>query len=204
MATTICRHIRINGDRCNALSLKNDVFCYYHARSREQHRNTLPVDLPTTVIHRFAPGKFSPEGRKLDPLEIQYFSPVDGVFELALPPLDDRESIQVAISLLLSAVTKNRIDLKRASLLLYGLQIASANAKGLNLQTRSENTVTDPVHDQNTGLDLAPDEEPGSGSGSGKPDCELARLIQREIDGWKQPGPSTAPSDSAALASSSE
>ena len=43
--------------------------------------------------------------------------------------LEDRGSIQLALSEIVIAVAENRIDTKRAGILLYALQIASSNAK---------------------------------------------------------------------------
>ncbi|MES2393598.1 MAG: hypothetical protein V4555_18315, partial [Acidobacteriota bacterium] len=47
---------------------------------------------------------------------------------LDLPPVEDTESIQLALIDVLQALAANQLDTKRAGLLLYGLQVASANA----------------------------------------------------------------------------
>jgi hypothetical protein len=46
---------------------------------------------------------------------------------LELPLLEDRSSIQVALSRILSALGSAKLDTRRAGLFLYGLQIASQN-----------------------------------------------------------------------------
>lgn len=48
---------------------------------------------------------------------------------LAIPVLEDRCAIQLALSQVLSALATAKIDPRRASLLLYGLQIASQNVE---------------------------------------------------------------------------
>ena len=51
--------------------------------------------------------------------------PAEATF--VFPPLEDRTSIQVAITEVLRALAANQIDARRAALLLYGFQIASSN-----------------------------------------------------------------------------
>jgi hypothetical protein len=48
---------------------------------------------------------------------------------LQLPPLEDMQSIQVAIGDVLNALLADQIDTKKAGLLLYGLQTAAVNAR---------------------------------------------------------------------------
>jgi hypothetical protein len=61
---------------------------------------------------------------------------------LQLPPVEDTESIQLALIDVLQALAANQLDPKRASLLLYGLQVASANAKHLNIPSHGVRTIT--------------------------------------------------------------
>jgi hypothetical protein len=61
---------------------------------------------------------------------------------LELPPVEDTESIQLALIDVLQALAANQLDPKRASLLLYGLQVASANAKHLNIPSHGVRTIT--------------------------------------------------------------
>jgi hypothetical protein len=53
---------------------------------------------------------------------------------LQLPLLEDRESIQVAIGDVLNAILADRIDTRKAGLLLYGLQTAASNARDLDFE----------------------------------------------------------------------
>ena len=49
---------------------------------------------------------------------------------LQLPVLEDRHTIQLALGDVVNALLTDRIDPRKASLILYALQTASANAKG--------------------------------------------------------------------------
>jgi hypothetical protein len=55
--------------------------------------------------------------------------PASPYLALELPALEDRGSIQIAISEVVSALADARIEPKRAGILLYALQIASSNAR---------------------------------------------------------------------------
>jgi hypothetical protein len=61
---------------------------------------------------------------------------------LELPPIEDTESIQLALIDVVQALAANRIDTKRAGLLLYALQVASANAKHINIPSHGVRTVS--------------------------------------------------------------
>jgi hypothetical protein len=52
---------------------------------------------------------------------------------LDLPPVDDTASIQLALIDVLQALAANQLDTKRAGLLLYGLQVASANVQKMHI-----------------------------------------------------------------------
>src|SRR5438270_10972642 len=54
----------------------------------------------------------------------------------ALPPLEDANAIQVAVQEVITALLEKRLDNKRAGLLLYALQIASANLKRTDFEPR--------------------------------------------------------------------
>jgi hypothetical protein len=67
-------------------------------------------------------------------------SPHDAPF--SLPPVEDTASIQLALIEVLEALAANQIDPKRADLLLYGLQVASSNAKHVSLHSSSIRSVS--------------------------------------------------------------
>jgi hypothetical protein len=90
--------------------------------------------------------------------ETLQFVPESAPLELDLPPLEDVESIQVSISLLIAALARNRIDSKRAAVLLYGLQLASTNARSITIEP-SATSVIRTLSRTKSGLDLAVKDE---------------------------------------------
>jgi hypothetical protein len=159
MPTIYCRHIRTNGRRCCSPALQTSAFCYYHGRSIQRHASISPApDATPTIIH---PLNTDAE-RQRNPIIAEYYAGVPtnpGPLSLDFPALEDRESIQVAISMLLSALGQNRLDSKRAGAMLYGLQVASSNAQKLNNEPGFNKVVRSALVDP-TGQELAPDEDP--------------------------------------------
>ncbi|MDW5267956.1 MULTISPECIES: hypothetical protein [Acidobacteriaceae] len=128
MPTPLCRHVRTNGTRCGSPSLSGDQWCYFHHRLHQRHRKFRYTDATRGYL---IPGT-----------------------HLELLALEDSESIQLALSMVINALATSSLDTKRASTLLYGLQLASANAA--RLQSRPK--PTDVVRDFATspdGLDFA-------------------------------------------------
>jgi len=111
-----------------------------------------------TVIHPLN----TDDNRQRNPILAEYYAgvaPNPGPLALDFPALEDAESIQVALSMLISALGQNRLDSKLAGTMLYGLQVASQNAAKLNLEPGSNRVVRSTVIDS-TGQELAPDEDP--------------------------------------------
>ena len=102
----LCRHIKTSGLQCRGNGLRGSHFCYFHRRLHESH------DLYKRWTH------FHPTSRDQGAI-------------IDLPLLEDRESVQLAISKVVHALSCNLIDHKHAALLLYGLQIAARNVRGL-------------------------------------------------------------------------
>ena len=157
MPTEYCRHIHANGKRCRSLALAGKSACYWHndLKRRLRHLNPTDADLPSVIPD---------EQRRVaylqgQPLVAQYYGVpnVAGPLQFSFPALEDRESIQVALSLILSALGQDRIDVKRATGMLYCLQVASINAA--NLQRNPRCIVRDTVVD-GQGAELALDEDP--------------------------------------------
>ena len=145
METAICRHIKTNGRRCKSPSLGLSAFCYFHSRLLRRHKHlveTAPV-LPANHPNQQASSTETPQN-------------LPEPFELNLPPLEDVESIQVSISLLVAALARNRIDSKRAAVLLYGLQLASTNARSVTIEPAASSIVRTLARTK-SGLDLAVD-----------------------------------------------
>jgi len=156
MPTQFCRHIRTNGLRCRAFALKDKPFCYPHEKANAHHRNLKPEPDRSIVIHS---QHDDPDFLRKNPLVADYYDLKPKTLHLEFPPLEDRQSIQVALSMLLTALAQDRIDAKRAGPLLYGLQVASANAKTLTTPNSEANSIREVIVDE-SGHDLAPDEDP--------------------------------------------
>ena len=135
MPETLCRHIKTNGHRCKSPSLGQTAFCYFHSRLHRRHRNLVEN-------HRNL-AESATESTQITP-EI----------ELDLPPLEDAESVQIAISLVVAALARNRIDSRRAATILYALQLASTNARSINTEPYAPAVVRTVVR-KKSGLDLA-------------------------------------------------
>ena len=79
-----------------------------------------------------------------------------GMFRMQ--PIDDRAAIQIALYDILSRLTAGDLDTKRASILLYGLQIASSNLAARDKQQPATHPIEHLTTDHHLG-DLAPIEE---------------------------------------------
>ena len=101
MQVDLCRHIKTNGLQCRGIALDGSVFCYFHNKLHRSHQ-----------LYR----------------NKTYFQPelISHTLFLELPATEDRASIQLAISEIVTAVAKYAMDPKRAGILLYALQIASS------------------------------------------------------------------------------
>jgi len=95
-----CRHIFTSGKKCQSPALRDQPFCYFHSNTRK---------------------KPAPAHQPYDP----YTDPKESV--LALTQLEDSDAIQLALSEVVLALAANRIDPRRARILIYGLQVASLN-----------------------------------------------------------------------------
>jgi hypothetical protein len=92
-----CRHIFNDGNRCGAVCLRDEDFCYYHHSTRGRASRA----------------------------QAQVQAQINDTFELPLP--EDRSAIQTSIGLILQRLAAKQLDPRHAGLLLYGLQIASLN-----------------------------------------------------------------------------
>jgi len=152
MAYPTCRHILTTGVRCKSPSLVHQPLCFFHNRLHRRHRQqreraVTPVAiLPESADNAHALAKIRPE------------TPQPRSTNLRLPPLEDAESIQVALSLVVAALAENLIEHPHARILLYGLQLASANVATARLQPYSANVIRQAVSTK-AGLDLTPPPE---------------------------------------------
>jgi hypothetical protein len=118
MQVSICRHIKTNGLQCHGAQLTGSSFCYFHNRLHRSH------DLYRDKVHFQSAQMAHPRF-------------------LQLPDIEDRESAQLAISCVINALATGCIDTKHANSLFYGLQLASANARGLRIVRRPTQLVRD-------------------------------------------------------------
>ena len=147
MQYPLCRHIKTTGLQCQAPALTEQQWCYFHSRLHRRHKNLL--ENAPALLENYSNPTSSATGQPQylpDPLELE------------LPPLEDAESIQVSISLLVAALARNRIDSRRAAVLLYGLQLASTNARSITIEPASSSIVRT-LSRTKSGIDLALKEE---------------------------------------------
>src|ERR1700733_9795214 len=129
MEVPICRHIKTNGLQCHAPSLNEAPYCYFHTRLHQRHAGFRSAS--STRASYFIPGQ-----------------------DIELTALEDRESIQIALSVVINALATGNLEPKRATTLLYGLQLASSNARGLHAEPFASEAVRT-VEPSPEGLDLA-------------------------------------------------
>jgi hypothetical protein len=106
MQYALCRHIKTNGTQCEAPSLSEGQWCFFHSRLHQRHSRFRPIEVSTDSILRTQP--------------------------VHLSALEDRESVQVALSVVINALASNQMEARQATALLYGLQIASSNLARIN------------------------------------------------------------------------
>jgi hypothetical protein len=130
-----CRHIFTSGRKCRSPALRDQPFCYFHANHRKR---------PTPANEPYEP----------------YIEAKDTA--LNLPPLEDADAIQLALSDIVLALAANRIDPRRARILIYGLQVASQNHRHRTAQaaeqTAAEASVRE-THQHEDGTLIGPEKE---------------------------------------------
>ncbi len=132
MQYPICRHIKTNGTQCQAPALTDGQWCYFHSRLHQRHATYRHTEATRGYLMRSQ--------------------------HVQLTALEDRESVQVALSVVINALATGNLDPRRATTLLYGLQLASSNAAKLNTEPSAHKAIRD-VESTPDGLDLA---EPGA------------------------------------------
>ena len=128
MQFALCQHIKTNGLRCKSPSVDQTVYCYFHTRLHRSH------------------AALRPQGEAA-----RYVIAGQHVQLLAL---EDRESVQTALSVVINALALGQLETRRATALLYGLQLAAMNSAKLNTQPYAPNIVRT-IDSSPEGLDLA-------------------------------------------------
>ena len=159
-----CRHVRPSSDRCNAAAIKGNHWCYFHARLHEQQAQQAKRiaqeaerrSRDASRQPRLANGTFAPSEETIDqgthPVSsaIQPGAPGPSVetwhqpepLPFRLTAVEDSASIQLALIEVLQSLAAHQLDPKRAGLLLYGLQVASANAKNVQVDANSIRSIS--------------------------------------------------------------
>ena len=128
-----CKHVKPNGEFCGSPSLRGRNYCYFHL---------------THIGRRLRAARSQARAQ----------SPENAVVPLELPPLEDANSIQISLMQVVDALLHNRIDCKRAGLVLYALQTASSNlANGANFGYRSGAAVAGRYDDFEEDYELGED-----------------------------------------------
>ena len=146
-----CRHIHVMGRRCGSPALSGQPYCYFHARSRKRHRIP-PVDPTPTIIHPLGADSL---GQPTPVLA----APAPVPLTLDFPPIEDRESIQVSASMILTALGRNLLDSRRAASMLYALQVATAVTRPDDDGVSEYLVEIDPILSDD-GADLAAEDAP--------------------------------------------
>ncbi len=126
MPYELCRHIKTNGQRCHSPAASGENWCFFHTRLYFRHRAI-----------RSAKAKIE-------------------VNKLYLPPIEDRESIQVAASLVVSALSTGHVDEKRATAILRALQLASRNLDEFPVTQPAADSIVRSYRPTLDGIELAP------------------------------------------------
>lgn len=114
MTIPICEHIKPGGMRCGSPAMRDHSFCYYHVELRRA--------VPTTTLFV----EQTPLKKNSDPYAI-----------FNLPFLEDAAGVQIGFMQLIEGVAHERLDPKRARLILSALHGAAANLRLLNQEMRA-------------------------------------------------------------------
>jgi len=140
-----CRHILVNGKKCAAVALLKSPWCFFHHRVYRQRAES---QRRSQIVSAQAEGPA--ESQASDRICVPVRPPsAPAALGIDLPHIEDTSSVQLAINNVLHAIAADRVDTKRAGLLLYGLQIAlSAVAAQERHPVRKGNTVTEVAYIQ--------------------------------------------------------
>jgi hypothetical protein len=139
-----CQHVKVNGLQCGSPALRHKRFCYFHHAWRE-------VSSPSSRAQARAHRNGEAAGTSIP----------------NLPPLEDANSIQMALMQVVRLMLARQIDGKLAGLLLYALQTATSNLKQLTLEPDWKSVIVNPKAvrysplDTRTPQELARENEPG-------------------------------------------
>jgi hypothetical protein len=119
-----CKHVKVNGTRCESPALREQAYCYFHYRARQRELPPPPVSQKERGEGRAAAEEGALTAEGLRPL----CPPAD------LFLLEDANAIQCAVEWVLRRLLEGSLEHRRAALLLHGLEIASGNIKLTNFR----------------------------------------------------------------------
>jgi hypothetical protein len=156
-----CEHIKINGEFCGSPALRGRNYCYFHLT---YHGSRLSAE------RQYARARTESADTAMVPLE--------------LPPLEDAAAIQMALMQVIDAILHNRIDNKRAGLVLYALQTASSNLARADFEQAGDAVVAGSYDAFEEDFELGDDapelraDDPEVEPGEENADAELAAIAQ--------------------------
>jgi len=158
-----CRHIFTGGKKCQSPALKEQNFCYFHQANRKRR---------------------APKSQAYEP----YIPPQDATHNLT--PLEDADAIQLALSDVVLALAANRIDPRRAQILIYGLQVASQNHRHRATMAAKESaavqTIVRETHEHEDGTLIGPPKQtPDPEEIPEKRRPSLGEILLREVEEMK-------------------
>lgn len=107
MSVPICQHIKPGGQRCGSPAMNGQPYCYYHTGARA----CLPK--VRAMFHDKSP----------------HLPDAPPMPEFPIPFLEDAASIQIGYMQALYGITSDRLDLRKAKLVLTSLRGATDNLK---------------------------------------------------------------------------
>jgi hypothetical protein len=104
---------------------------------------SIPEGIPESIIDQGYPVSRAETGCHPERSEGPAFSPhFPETLPLQLPDVEDSASIQLALIEVIHALAANQLDPRRAGLLLYALQVASANAKNVHVSANCIRSIS--------------------------------------------------------------
>jgi hypothetical protein len=144
-----CEHVKSNGEFCGSPALRGRHHCYFHL---------------THIGRRLRAERSHARAEAA--------SPESGVVRLNLPPFEDADSIQVSLMAVVDALLENRIDSKRAGLLLYALQTASSNLARTSFERTNAAAIASRYDDFEQDFEL----------GDGAPELRKDEAVEEKLD----------------------
>jgi hypothetical protein len=113
----LCGHVKSNGTQCQSPAMSGSYYCYFHDRLHQRHKRYRNNEANQSYVHATS--------------------------HIQLHALEDAESVQFAISLVVNALATGKLNPKCAQPLLQGLRLASLNLRRLSPAPAAHEVVRD-------------------------------------------------------------